>query len=272
MWRALIIVATTIVGTHAYAQSIEERLQECIAQSQRVLRYADAWKASLEVIGERARPREFAEIVTSYAYEDLLKGTIKSLKSNDDPVEIVSDIELATDPIQLRTDLIEGMVDEAYAGENRFEAMAEYISACTENFGGETYQLQDIIEELEIALSQVNKDKDTLKAKLENQISDLTKRLKTATVLLENKEAKLLEYEQTIIGLKGFDTVAYLDGLVTMGALERNKEIYEGKFSKAKLETADELSCLSKLRDRGQLSDACRDVLTAVLNRTLYND
>lgn len=272
MLRTLLIIATATFGTNTFAQSIEERLQECIAQSQRVVRYADAWKASLEVIGERARPREFAEIVTSYAYEDLLNGTIESLKSNDDPIEIVSDIELATDPIQLRTDLIEGMVDEAYAGENRFEAMAEYISACTENFGGETYQLQDIIEELEIALLQVNKDKDTLEAKLEKQITDLTKRLNTTTVLLENSKAKLVEYEQTIISLKGFDTVAYLNGLVTMGALERNKEIYEGKFSKAKFETADELSCLSKLRDKGQLNAECKKVLTTVLKGTLYND
>ena len=272
MLRVLLILTTTIFGTNTYAQSVEERLQECIAQSQRIVRYADAWKSSLEVIGERARPWEFAEIVTSYAYQDLLDGTVESLKSNDDPLEIVKDIEKAWDPIVLRTDLIEGMVDEAFTGENQFEAMAEYISACTNNFGGETYTLQDVIEGLELSISQANKDKDTLEATLEKQISDLNNRLKTATVLLQNSEAKLLEYEQTIIDLKGFDTVAYLDDLVAMGALERNKEIYEGKFSAAKYETASELRCLSALRDRGQLNAECKKVLTNVLNETLYND
>lgn len=272
MLRALLILTTTIFGTNTYAQSVEERLQECIAQSQRIVRYADAWKSSLEVIGERARPWEFAEIVTSYAYQDLLDGTVESLKSNDDPLEIVKDIEKAWDPIVLRTDLIKEMVEEAFDDESRFDAMAEYISACTNNFGGETYKLQDVIQDLEITLSQANKDKDTLEAKLEKKISDLTRRLNTTTVLLENSKAKLLEYEQTIISLKGFDTVAYLDGLVTMGALERNKEIYEGKFSKAKFETADELSCLSKLRDKGQLNAECKKVLTTVLKNTLYND
>lgn len=272
MLRTLLIIATATFGTTTFAQTIEERLTECIAESQRFVKYAAAWRTSLENIGERANPSDFAEIVTSYAYQDLLGGTVESLESNDDPQIILKDIKQAAEPIFLRTELIQGMIEEAFSERNRYNAMAEYISACTDNFGGETYKLQDVIEELETTLSQANKDKDTLEAKLEKQISDLTKRLNTATVLLENSEAKLLEYEQTIISLKGFDTVAYLDDLVTMGALERNKEIYEGKFSKAKFETAGELSCLSKLRDKGQLNAACKKVLTTVLNETLYND
>ena len=272
MLRTLLIIATASFGTNTFSQTIEERLIECIADSQRFVKYAAAWRTSLENIGERARPWEFAEFVTSDAYLDLIRGTIESLETNDDPQKILKYIEQAAEPIFLRTNLITDMVEEAFEDENRFEAMAEYISACTDNFGGETYQLQDVIEELESALSQVNKDKDTLEAKLEKQISDLTKRLNTTTVLLENSKAKLDEYEQTIISLKGFDTVAYLNGLVTMGALERNKEIYEGKFSKAKFETADELSCLSKLRDKGQLNAECKKVLTTVLKNTLYND
>lgn len=272
MLRALLIIATTIFGTNTYAQSVEERLTECIAQSQRIVTYANAWKASLDVIGERARPSEFAEIVTSYAYQDLLSGAIESLNSNNDPQKLATELEQASSPIRLQTELIEAMIDEAFAKQNSFENMAEYVSSCTSNFGGETYRLQDVIQELEGALSQVRKDKDTLKEKLELQISDLKKRLKTETVLLKNTKAKLLEYEQTIIDLKGFDTVSYLDELVKMGALDRNKEIYEGKFSEAKFESAGELSCLSKLRDRGQLSDSCRNVLTTVLNETMYNE
>lgn len=272
MLRALLLIATATFGTNTFAQTIEERLTECIAESQRFVKYAIAWRTSLENIGERANPSDFAVIAATHSIQDLLRGTIESLETNNDPQIILKDIEQAAEPIFLRTELIQKMVNEAFSERQNFDAMAEYISACKDNFGGETYKLQDVIEELEIALSQANKDKDTLKAKLEKQISDLTNRLDTTALLLENSKAKLSEYEQTIIDLKGFDTVAYLDGLVKMGALKRNKEIYEGKFSKAKFETAGELSCLSKLRDKGQLNAACKKVLSNILNETLYND
>lgn len=272
MLRLLLICCFTIFGTCTYAQSVEEQLSKCIAQAQRIITYSNAWKASLDVIGERARPSEFAEIVTSYAYQDLLIGAIESLNSNNDPQKLATELEQASSPIRLQTELIEAMIDEAFAKPNRFENMSEYVSSCTSNFGGETYRLQDVIEELEVALLKAIQDKDILEEKLEQQISDLKKRLRTETVLLKNTKAKLLEYEQTIIDLKGFDTVSYLDELVKMGALDRNKEIYEGKFSEAKFESAGELSCLSKLRDKGQLSDACRNVLTTVLVETMYNE
>lgn len=272
MLRLLLICCLSILGTNIHAQSIEERLSECIAQSQRIVTYANAWKASLDVIGERARPSEFAEIVTSYAYQDLLSGAIDSLNSNNDPQKLANELEQASSPIRLQTELIEAMVDEAFTKENRFEEMAEYVSSCTSNFGGETYKLQDVIEELELSLTRVSKDKDVLEEKLEKQISDLEKRLEKATVLLQISKVKLLEYEQTIIDLKGFDTVAYLDDLVKMGVLDRNKEIYEGKFSKAKLESSEELKCFSALRDRGQLRGSCKTVLTKILNNTLYDN
>ena len=183
MFRGLLIFCLSLFGTCTYAQSVEERLTECIAQSQRVVKYAIAWRTSLENIGESARPREFAEIITSYAYEELLKGTVESLKSNDDPLKIVKDIEQASNPILIRTELIEGMVDEAFTEQNRFEAMAEYISACTNNFGGDTYTLQDKIRILEEQLVKAEEEKRTsdvkFKADLRSELDPYKKRVDT---------------------------------------------------------------------------------------------
>lgn len=180
MLRALLILTMTIFGTNTYAQSVEERLQECIAQSQRIVRYADAWKASLEVIGERVSPSDFAEIVTSYAYEDLLKGTLESLRSNNDQQEIVNQIEQASNPILLRTELIKGMVEESFSKENRYIKMSEFISGCVNDFK-ENLQTDGefLVAENERLKDEVSSQAIELASNM-NQIKELKDSLKTS--------------------------------------------------------------------------------------------
>ena len=275
MFRVIVLSYLFILGTDTHAQSVEERLSECIAESQAIVSYADAWRDSLEEIGERGRPSEFADILTSLAYEDLLSEMLDMLRSNDTPKEIIKQIENESTPITLRNELIERMIDESFAEESRFIRMADYISACADNFGGETYTLQSVIENLERELFETEARKIVLERKLqneiyalENEIEALEKVIVGKDAVIQDLEAQNIEYESKLIELKGFDFGAYLEKLVKMGPTERNNEIYEGRFRLVKFENLSDRRCFTDLRDKGKLSSLCRNILINILEKT----
>ena len=187
MLRILTILYISIFGTTLHAKTVEENLSFCIANSQEVIQYAKNFKATFEANGEKIYPTDFAYIVTSVAFEDLLNDTLLSLRVNTDTAEIIKEIEKVSKRISLQRELVAEMVEEAFNEEFEYDKMGEFISACATNFGGETYTMQDEITQLNEKLIKAEEEKRELEekfksdlySKLQDKVAPLEKRVNT---------------------------------------------------------------------------------------------
>jgi len=173
--RTLLSVVLIALGSMSGAQSVEDRLSSCIERSLDIITYAKAWKESIEAIGETAKAYEFADMLTAESESAAVSGVlIDMLEAKEEHEVILETVRNVTKPVYLESRLIEEMVEEAFTDRANFDAMAEYISQCQSDFGGETYSLQDQISELRAELREVILSKEALITDHKKEISTIT--------------------------------------------------------------------------------------------------
>lgn len=213
------------IGTICGAQTVEQRLVDCIGHSQGILSYANAWRESMEKIGETARPSEFADLLLGTTKSETFTQTIMPMLENEENhADISAQLELINDQIDLRTRLVEEMVTESFKDRKNYEAMAEFISQCTQNFGGEVYTLQEEIEtlteDLAAALLKNLRDKDFFEASI--------KSLEAQNKNLMKENAKLTELE---LYIKRSDTLCiWMKTYNHLDVLEKQVFLYGKKY------------------------------------------
>jgi len=209
----------------AYAQTVEQRLVDCIVQSQGILTYANAWRESVEKVGETARPSEFADLLFGTTKSDSLMQTITPMLENKEShADISEQLALINDQIDLRIGLVEEMVTESFKDRRNYEAMAEFISQCSQNFGGEVYTLQEevetLTEDLAAALLKNIRDKDVFEASI--------RILEAQNQKLIEENAKLTELE---LYIKRADTLCiWMKTYNHLDVLEKQVFLYGKKY------------------------------------------
>ena len=178
MMRLLVLVLL-FFGASVSAQSVDQRkLSECIAESQETIALAQAWKESIEAIGQKPWPFVFAD-QNLVGYKDtLLRDTFKMLEVNKDNEKVMAALEESYNRIQFRIDLISNMVQESFDTPNEYRKLAEFITQCANNYGGEFYTLQNEIDDLKLELSKSNRKYEETIKKHETEIRNLKVRHK----------------------------------------------------------------------------------------------
>ena len=173
--RTFLSIVLIALGSMSSAQSVEERLSSCIERSLDIITYAKAWKESIEAIGETAKAYEFADMLTAVSESAAVSGVlIDMLEAKEEHEVILETVRNVTKPVYLESRLIEEMFEEAFTDRANFDAMAEYISQCQSDFGGETYSLQDQIDQLRSEIRDMILDKERLIQDYEKQLSAIS--------------------------------------------------------------------------------------------------
>ena len=131
------------------------------------------------------------------------------LKAEEEHAVILETVRNVTKPVYLEGRLIREMVEEAFVHGAKFDAMAEYISQCQSDFGGETYSLQDQISELRAELREVILSKEALITDHKKEISTITapliKRADTLCLWMETYKHKDVLQKKVFVYGKYYD-------------------------------------------------------------------
>jgi len=188
---ALLTTSSLNVLCPAYAQSVEEQLTICIEESQDILRYAAAWRKSVEEIGESPRPSEFADLLTSSNEVDTMTSVLKQvMEGSIESTDIPTVYEAKAAPVFLRNELIRNMVQEAFNGSNEFGEMARYISLCSYNFGGNVVKLEELNIKLERQIDQLERSNSDL-ANMVAEVGAKNKELNDRNIAVVAKKVML---------------------------------------------------------------------------------
>ena len=199
--RFILTFVFMLLGTLGNAQSVEERLNLCIEESQHIITLSKAWRRSLEEMGETPTAGQFARILTALETASAVNEMFsllpdESLKGTDLKATYYSFLE----PTVIRNNLIEGMVIEAFEEPTKYEALAEYIAQCSRNFGGETYNLRDEVFRLQSLISDFEEKFQSLEIEL--QESKQLIRSRNQSLENRNRELQILTEERAILDKK----------------------------------------------------------------------
>ena len=234
------ILLMLFFGTSVSAQSVDQRkLSECIIEANEILEFADAWRQTLEAKRERARPWDTASFYRIREMQQVVGDALVRLEAKEAHEDILKAIEKAAEPILLREDLIEAMIEEAYNGSGGYTETAVFISQCATNYGGELFTLEDEIAGLRKEITQLKQEKGDVEKRLNKRIQDLEERyqrtvadyrqtIEAADEEIQNKERRdnLLELyakrnERLCFWAKGLNHTSILEANVFV-----NGEIY----------------------------------------------
>ena len=181
-------------GTSVSAQSIDQRkLTECITEANELIDFANAWIETAKSRGDEVELYELAFMLRNAPFEDVLMNTKSMLEADGTKDEISKAIDEATKPIYVRMERVFEMIEEAIEDPNSYDKMAEYVTQCAANYGGEVYTLQDEIRRLEmdfgralLKISEMESDHFAEVEALETQIEEAKVAVKSR-LFLENK-------------------------------------------------------------------------------------
>ena len=293
MLRALFLYVC-LFGTSIYAQSVEERLPECIEEAEEILLTSIRIKDAIATEQRRVNPNDVMEVMFARDIIEMFRELIEQhIEAESTATELKNKYEKAVNPMGNKFDYIADMLSEHWENEGNF-AKARYIAACANNFDGQAEAQADQIIDLkaEISALQQKITQDASKSalqkdkivSLEKQISNLREnelKQRTDVITLQreltelNKKNEQLEVNAQLANvykekfsklLSKSGGATFVEELLSMSAFDRNVAMRDSKFGGPDVQRGGMLGgCVRRLRDQAQASLVCKSILAEFL-------